>query len=113
MDCWTIHTATSLLTNEVWVPVSNRFAAEYDGLLQTNAICCQHRVRRTHMKCMLALSLWVADLWVTDTLERVELELMLDGLVLRTCVLACRVVIENWHWSKLAEGPHAGAAEGL
>ena len=27
MDCWTINTATSLLTNEVSVPVSNRFAA--------------------------------------------------------------------------------------
>ena len=35
MDCWTINTATSLLTNEVSVPVSNRFAAEYDGLLPT------------------------------------------------------------------------------
>ena len=35
MDYWTIHTATSLLTNEVWVPVSNRVAAEYDVLLST------------------------------------------------------------------------------
>ena len=65
------------------------------------------------MRCMLALSLWVAGLWVTDTLERDEKELMLDGLVLSTCVLARRVVKENWHWSKLAEGPDIGAAEGL
>ncbi len=36
---------------------------------------------------------------------------MLDGLVLSTCVLARRVVKENWHWSKLAEGPDVGAAE--
>ncbi len=35
LDCWTIHAATSLLTNEVWAPVSNRVAAEYDGLLPT------------------------------------------------------------------------------
>ena len=91
--------------------MSNRFAAEYDGSNAAHAICCQHRVRRTHMRCMLALSLWVAGLWVTDTLERVEN--VCPSLVLRTCVLACRVVIENWHWSRLAEGPHAGAAEGL
>jgi hypothetical protein len=32
LDCWTIHATTSLLTNEVWAPVSNRVAAEYDGL---------------------------------------------------------------------------------
>ena len=35
LDCWTIHAATSLLTNEVWAPVSKRVAAEYDGLSST------------------------------------------------------------------------------
>ena len=32
LDCRTIHAATFLLTNEVWAPVSNRVAAEYDEL---------------------------------------------------------------------------------
>jgi hypothetical protein len=35
LDCRAIHAATSLLTNEVWAPVSNKVAAEYDGLSLT------------------------------------------------------------------------------